>query len=185
MALWRRLRAAGAASVLNGTWVLPVTDDHKALFAQLAETTRGQGGSATVFETTAMAQEEEEAIVARFQADRAREYDELAERSRGFLAEIEKETQLRKFTFAELEEIEDDLNKLSAWLAKIKARDFFPNARMQEANATLEDCGAALHVFAEEVYAREGVGARAEDETDPSSPNLERSRKRREEPRHG
>ncbi len=162
VALWRRLRAAGAASVLNGAWVLPVTDEHKALFAQLAETVRGQSGSATVFATTAASEEEEQTIVARFQADRAREF---AERSGEFLAEIEKETRRRKFTFAELEEIEDDFNKLSAWLAKIKARDFFPDARLQEANDALETCGTALRGFAEAVYAQEGVVAAPDGNT--------------------
>lgn len=169
-ALWRRLRAAGAASVLNGAWVLPVTDEHKALFAQLAEIVRGQSGSATVFATALDAQDEGEAIVARFQADRAREYEEFAERSCGFLVEIEKETELRKFTFAELEENEDDFNKLSAWLAKIKARDFFPNTRMQEANEALETCGAALRSFAEAVYAQEGVVAAPDGNTGALDP---------------
>ncbi|MEG3805158.1 Chromate resistance protein ChrB, partial [Aerococcus mictus] len=68
-------------------------------------------------------------------------------------------TRLRKFTFAELEEIEDDLNKLSAWFAKIKTRDFFPDARIQKATEQFETCGTALTAFAEEVYAHEGVNA--------------------------
>nr|WP_298272623.1 Chromate resistance protein ChrB [uncultured Bradyrhizobium sp.] len=147
---------------------------------------RAQGGSATVFATTATSEEEEQTIVARFQSDRAREYDEFAERSGEFLAEIEKETRRRKFTFAELEEIEDDLDKLSAWLAKIKARDFFPNARMQQANETLETCSTALRTFADEVYAHEGVVDAAEGSTgslDPDAPNS--SLKKRGGPRHG
>ncbi|MCS3730957.1 MULTISPECIES: Chromate resistance protein ChrB [Bradyrhizobium] len=186
VALWRRLRAAGAASVLNGAWVLPVTDEHKLLYAQLVEIVRAQGGSATVFATTATSEEEEQAIVARFQADRAREYDEFSERSGEFFAEIEKETRRRKFTFAELEEIEDDLDKLSAWLAKIKARDFFPNARIQAAKETLETCGATLRTFADEVYAQEGVVDATEVSTgslDSDIPNS--SLKKRERPRHG
>lgn len=186
VALWRRLRAAGAASVLNGAWILPITDAHKALFAQLAETVRGQNGSATVFATTAISDEEEQAIVARFQTDRAREYDELAERSGELLTEIEKETRRRKFTFAELEEIEDDLDKLAAWLAKIKARDFFPNARMQEAIEMLETCGTALRRFAEAVYAQEGVVAMGEGNTSPLDPDpLGSSLKKRGGPRDG
>ncbi|OJU34884.1 MAG: hypothetical protein BGN99_25045 [Alphaproteobacteria bacterium 65-37] len=167
VALWRRLRAAGAASVLNGAWVLPVADGHQALFAQLAEMARGQGGAATVFTTTATAPEEEDAIVARFQADRAREYDEFAERTGNFLAEVERETQLRKFTFAELEEIEDDLEKLTAWLGKIKARDFFPNTRAQEASDTLEACGTAQRAFAGAVYAQENIATSPDDNADP------------------
>jgi hypothetical protein len=186
VALWRRLRAAGAASVLNGAWILTVTDEHKLLYAQLVEMVRAQGGSATVFATAATSDEEERAIVARFQADRAREYDEFAERSGEFLAEIEKETRRRKFTFAELEEIEDDLDKLSTWLSKIKARDFFPDARMQQANETLETCGTALRTFADAVYAQEGIVDAADDRTgssDTATPNP--PLKKRGRPRDG
>ena len=185
VSLWRRLRAAGAASVLNGAWILTATDEHKLIYAQLVDMVRGRGGSATVFAAAAISEVEDQAVVARFQADRAREYDEFAERSGEFFAEIEKETRRRKFTFAELEEIEDDLDKLSAWLAKIKARDFFPDARMQQANETLETCGAALRNFANEVYAQEGVvdAADGTGALDPGIPNS--SLKKRGGPRDG
>ena len=186
VALWRRLRVAGAASVLNGAWILPVTDEHKLLYGQLVEMVRAQGGSATVFATAATSENEEQAIVARFRADRAREYDEFAERSGEFLAEIKKETRRQKFTFAELEEIEDDLDKPSAWLAKIKARDFFPDARMQQANERLETCSTALRTFAEAVYAQEGVVDPAEGCAglpDPDTPNS--SPRKRGGPRNG
>ena len=165
------MRAAGAASVLNGAWVLPRAEGHAELFAQLADTVRKQNGSATVFLVQAMSPIEQETLISRFQTDRAREYDEFAERSRAFLDEIEKETRLRKFTFAELEEIEDDLDKLSGWFAKIKTRDFFPNARIQKATEQFETCGAALAAFAEEVYAHEGVNAPAENDAGPLDPN--------------
>ena len=171
VALWRRLRAAGAASALNGAWVLPQAEGHAELFAQLADSVRKQNGSATVFLVQAMSPTEQETLITRFQADRAREYDEFAERSRGFLDEIKEETRLRKFTFAELEEIEDDLNKLSAWFAKIKTRDFFPDARIQKATEQFETCGTALTAFAEEVYAHDGVNAPIECDADPLDAN--------------
>lgn len=147
---------------------------------------RSQAGSAHVFVTTAMTEEEEEAIVARLRADRAREYDEFAERCGGFLAEIKKETQLQKFTFAELEENEDDFNKLSAWLIKIKARDFFPSKRLQESNDTLETCGTALSVFAEAVYVQEGIAPPEKVQSSPLASNTsDSSPKKPKGPRHG
>ncbi len=164
--------------MLNGAWILTATDDHKALYAGLVEMVRTQGGSANVFVVTAVNEEEEQAIVARFQADRAREYDEFAERSSEFLAEIEKETKRRKFTFAELEEIEDDFDKLSAWLAKIKARDFFPGARMQQADEILKTCDTALRTFADEVYAQEGIVDTNDGGTGPLDPDTPNSSKR-------
>ncbi len=156
VALWRRLRAAGAASLLNGAWALPAQSEHVALFQQLAETARGEGGQAAVF-TAQSADGDDAAIMERFRTDRAREYGEFDQRCAAFLAEIDKEQRLEKFTFAELEEIEDDYQKLAAWLAKIEARDFFPGEQKTLARQTLTQCESARVQFAETVYAREGL----------------------------
>jgi hypothetical protein len=77
--------------------------------------------------------EVKETIIQRFQADRAREYEEFTERCTALLEEIGKETRAEKYTFAEMEESEQDLDKLARWLAKIQARDFFPDERRQQA----------------------------------------------------
>ena len=155
VALWRRLRAVGATSLLNGAWVLPATDIHAALFQQLADTARAQGGQASIFNGHVAGGDE--GVIEQFRADRAREYGEFDQRCAAFLAEIDKETGLEKFTFAELEEIEDDFGKLAMWLAKIGARDFFPGEQMALARKTLETCERARDRFAETVYGREGL----------------------------
>lgn len=160
VSLWRRMRAAGATSVPNGAWVLPASNEHNRLFTDLAEAVRSHGGHATVM--VARAAEEDGTIVAHFHSDRAREYAELRERCRGFLDEIEKERAAGKFTFAELEELEDDYDKLAAWLGKIRARDFFPGEVGALADGAVRDCAAARDAFAQAVYAREGLDAAEE-----------------------
>lgn len=158
VAMWRRLKSAGAASLLTGTWVLPASEGHAAMLAQLADTVRGQGGSAVLFTGRQVDKVTSEEVMARFRAGRAREYDEFATRGDGLLAEIAKETAAEKFSFAELEEIEDDLEKLTVWLAKIVARDFFPNERRDQATALLATCRETTRGFAETVYDCEGAG---------------------------
>ena len=155
VALWRRLRAVGAASLTNGAWVLPATVEHAALFQELADMARAQGGQATIF--NGHVTDGDESLIERFSGDRGREYGEFGQRTAGFLAEIDKETGLEKFTFAELEEIEDDFQKLATWLAKIEARDFFPGEQRTLARKTLETCERARDQFAETVYGREGL----------------------------
>lgn len=155
VALWRRLRAAGAASLEHGTWVLPESEAHAALFADLAETVRQQGGSVSIFVGNVVHGDDD--AIARFRADRAREYDEFDTRANALLAEVAKETAAGKFMFAELEEIEDDFEKQRAWLAKIDARDFFKNARSEQAKGKLAECGEALQAFSRSVYENEGA----------------------------
>ena len=157
VALWRRLRAHGAASLLNGTWVLPRTAAHTKFFCHLAETVQAQGGRAFVLPVADAAPDTDAEITARFRADREREYHELAERCDAFLAELHKETAAAKFTFAELEENEQDLDKLTGWLARIRARDFLPAHRDREPRDRLADCQRELETFSQSVYLAERV----------------------------
>jgi len=157
VALWRRLRAIGATTMVNGAWVLPDTDTHTAFFEQLREVILGQGGTGFILNIPDSSPEVDETIVQRFRADRAREYDEFAERCTAFLDEIGKETGAGKYTFAEMEEGEQDLEKLARWLAKIHARDFFPDEHRQQSAAMMARCRSALDGFSQAVYIAEGV----------------------------
>jgi hypothetical protein len=156
VALWRRLRAAGATTMINSAWVLPETPSHGELLSQLQDGVVQRGGTAFVLRVPAAA-EADETIVAHFRADRAREYDEFAERCTALLDEIGRETGAGKYTFAEMEEDEQDLEKLARWLAKIQARDFFPEERGQQAAAMLVRCRSAVESFSQAVYAAEGI----------------------------
>ena len=163
VALWRRLRGIGAAGLLNGAWALPYAPAHAEFLEQLRQIVHTQGGTAFVLTVSLASPEVNEAIVRRLCADRGREYDEFAERCAAFLGEIDKETTAGKFTFAELEEGEQDLDKLARWLAKVQARDFFPDERQPQSAQMLERCRVVLEGFAWAVYATEGVQAPAED----------------------
>ena len=151
------MRGSGAVGIVNGVWALPHSDKHAELFSSAAVKVRDQGGRATIFSAAPLDAGEADALVAQSRADRAKEYDEFTERADAMLAEIKKETRKKKFTFAELEEIEHDLEKLTEWLAKIVARDFFPDTRIKEAKAHHATCAAKLRVFAGRVFAAEGV----------------------------
>jgi hypothetical protein len=157
VALWRRLRTIGATTVVNGAWVLPDTVPHVKFFEQLRTNILAQGGTALVLVVPASPPDVHEAIAARFRADRGREYDEFAERCAALLDEIGKEANAEKYTFAEMEESEQDVQKLARWLAKIKARDFFPDGRAQRSEELLALCRRTVEGFSQAVYAAEGV----------------------------
>jgi hypothetical protein len=101
-------------------------------------------------------QPEERYILEQMRADRDEEYNEFCERCDALIGELERETGHEKFTFAELEETEEDLQKLENWWGKINTRDFIGGNRRQEALDKLEFCQTAYRNFASEVYARKG-----------------------------
>ena len=157
VALWRRLRAAGATTMINGAWVLPETEPHADFLGQLRDVVLQQGGTVFVLRVSVSSPEVHDTIIRRFQADRGREYDEFAERCAALLDEIGREGNAGKYTFAELEESEQDLEKLARWLEKIQERDFFPDERAEQSAAMLVRCRGAVEAFSQSVYTAEGV----------------------------
>jgi hypothetical protein len=157
VALWRRLNAIGATGMVNSAWVLPHTTSHAEFLEQQLETVRKHGGDGFVLTVSPTSPDVNEVITRRFRADRSREYDEFAERCTAFLGEVAKETRAEKFIFAELEEAEQDLEKLTRWLAKIQARDFFPDERLPQAEEMLRCCRDALSEFSQGVFTAEGM----------------------------
>ncbi len=156
--VWRKLRAAGALGLQNGVWVLPHHPEQVQFLEELLDTIQSQGASGQIFTVSALTEAIEQDILARFCADREEEYVEFLERRLEFLAEIEKESKKQKYTFAELEENEQDLQRLSNWLEKIQKRDFVGGEKAQEASKALEECCTAFEVFSTEVYNRQASG---------------------------
>jgi hypothetical protein len=170
VAAWRRLRAAGATMMVNSAWVLPDTPLHAGLFRQLRDGIAAQGGTAFVLSVPVSAPELAQEIVRRFRADRGQEYDEFTERCTALLQEIGRETSGGKYTFAELEEGEQDLEKLARWLVKIQERDFFPDDKGQQSAALLARCRSAVESFSQAVYAAEGLQEAGDRTAGPPAP---------------
>ena len=151
------MRSAGAVTLQNGVWLLPQQTAHESFLRGLLEDIRTQAGNGLLLTAQPLAPTQQEALINQFQAERDREYVEFCERCADFYAEIAKETAKQKFIFAELEENDDDLKKLTTWLQKIQARDFFTGSRAAEASAALEQCNAAFQSFSLAVYQHEGI----------------------------
>jgi hypothetical protein len=150
--VWRRMRAAGATGMDNGVWILPYTNEMEKFTVELQTYVARQGGSSQIFFANTLNPVTEEEILERFRLDRDQEYSELKEQCQDFLADLEKETHNKNFSFAEYEENEQDLNKLEGWLVKIQRRDIVGENQAEEAAHLLEQCRQALQEFATQVF---------------------------------
>ena len=155
--VWRRLQQAGAINLQAGAWMLPHAPEHEQLLKKLLAELEQQGGSGFFLEAVAPNEGIQAGLIERFHGERTKEYQEFGERCQEFLQEIEKETHAHKFTFAELEENEQDLLKLTRWLRKIQQRDFFPGPAGREAHESIVRCRHALQTFTITVYEQEGL----------------------------
>jgi len=155
--VWRKMRAAGALGLQNGVWILPQTSGQKQLVEELSVYIQEHGASSYIFRVSSLNEMVEKDILDLFRADRDEEYIEFCERCDALLTELKKETSQEKFTFAELEETEEDLHKLKNWLGKISARDFPNNQKRKVAEDKLELCHEAHQEFANKIYAGQGL----------------------------
>jgi hypothetical protein len=157
--VWRRLQQAGALNLQGGAWMLPHRKEQEQVLQTLLSEMEQQGGSGFYLEARAPSEVIQAGLIERFQGERESEYQEFGERCQQFLAEIEKETRAHKFTFAELEENEQDLLKLAQWLRKVQQRDFFPRSDGEFAQERLAHCRQTLQAFTLTIYEQEGLPA--------------------------
>jgi len=155
--VWRRLRGAGSTSLQNGVWILPRNTENTIFMERLLAYVKQNEASGQIFLVQGLNQAIEDDIISRFKADRDQEYDEFLEQCEELIAELQKETHHQKFTFAELEENEQNLQRLRKWLAKIQKRDFFKTQKSQEAIITFQNCRQMLQSYTRQVYAQEGI----------------------------
>ena len=93
-----------------------------------------------------------DSVVAQARTSRAEEYAEISREAEQFLAHAEREREHRELTFAELEEIEEDLGKLRRWAEQVHARDHFTAPEATTVAELLGRCEQAVAAFLEEAY---------------------------------
>ena len=153
--VWRKMRSAGAIGLDNGLWLMPNNETAQSIMQEMDAYVENAGGECKTFYSNSFDEKTENSVVEKFLQDRAEEYAEIKEQCADFLAELDKETQRKNFSFAEYEENEQDLDKLVKWLQKVKARDFLSSPHGVEAEEWLKKCQDSFEAFAEQVYANE------------------------------
>lgn len=162
IALWRKLKALGAVYLQSGVCLLPKTDEHVRRLKVLENEITAMDGESVILETVGLDRGQEDKVIARFSAERNEAYVELISRCDDFEGEIARERGSGKFTYAEVEENEEDLTKLRAWLDKIVRLDFYGAPLRADAEERVARCATLLDDYAREVF-------EAQDENRPGT----------------
>ena len=155
--VWRRMKASGGVSVQSNAWVLPNSARNEQFLNEMRSFIQAQGGRAFIFTVKGLDPESANSIMETFNSSIDREYAEFFDGCQALLSEIEKESGLKKVDFSDLEEIEEDMQKLTSWLRKIRARDFFKSPKGDSADSLLGQCRKELRTFEKAVYVNEGL----------------------------
>ncbi|MCW2874305.1 MAG: ChrB protein [Streptomyces oryziradicis] len=153
-AVWRRIKGLGAIYLQNSVAALPRTVANERAMRVLRKEIIDMDGTAHLLGTDVLAGEAD--VIAAFNAARNDEYEEIIDRCKDFLAGVEKEYVAEHFTYAELEENDEDLTKLKNWFEKVRARDVLSASGRAETVEALEHCEQVLEDYAARVYLEEG-----------------------------
>ena len=154
--VWRKIRGLGAIYLQNSVAALPASSAAERSLRLLRNEIVEMGGTAYLLESEALSGQAE--IGAAFNAARDDEYEEIVDKCEDFLGQVEKEYTANHFTYAELEENDEDLVKLRNWFAKVQARDVLGASGSEAVRAALSRCEQKLDEYAARVYAEEGEG---------------------------
>ena len=153
VAVWRELRRVGAVPAASGAWTvpdLPAFTDALAVVRSLAE---GGGGSVAVLAATSYGDDDIAVLRDAFLAARVDEWNEFLADCAKFDAEIDREVAKQKFTFGELEEEEQSLERLRRWHRDLLRRNISELDEAVEAARALEAATAKLAAYSEQVFA--------------------------------
>lgn len=164
VALWRKLKGLGAVYLQSGACLLPMTDDHRRALKVIEKEIADIGGEAILLESAALDRGQSEKVIARFRSDRDEAYKELLDRCDDFEAEIAKEIAANHYSYAEIEENDEDLKKLKVWFDKIGKLDYYGASLAGEAKKRLVRCEALLDSYANQVFALQDENQSSADE---------------------
>jgi hypothetical protein len=154
--VWRRIKSLGAIYLQNSVAALPASPANERSLRKLRREIVDMSGTAILLAAAALAGEAE--VRGAFETARNEEYAEIIDKCEDFLRQVQKEYDENHFTYAELEENEEDLVKLKNWFAKIVDRDVFRADRRPSTERALETCEQSLEAYAARVYAEEAEG---------------------------
>lgn len=152
VAAWRSLKKLGAVNIQQSMWVLYQNDDNYSALQKICEDIEANNGEVLLMESVFINERHEQKVISYFNNARDLEYKEFIEKCEDYFKELKKEIAIEKFTFAELEEEEEELEKLLSWYKKIEVRDLFYATERDRAKENLEEVKKVFEDYSDMVY---------------------------------
>jgi hypothetical protein len=154
MAVWRELRRSGAIPLGQAVWAIPDLPAALPLLKRLTGLVEGANGTLLLLAVTGFGGGDVSRLEQLYAAAREEEWAEFAADCGKYLAELDKEDRLGKYTLAELEEEEEQsLDRLRRWYRELRSRDVLGITATTDSARSLKQCEERFEAYAERVYA--------------------------------
>lgn len=153
MAVWRELRRSGAIPLGQAVWAIPDLPAALPLLERLTGLVKGANGTLLLLAAKGFGAGDVSRLEQLYAAAREEEWAEFAADCGKYLAELDKENRLGKYTLAELEEEEQSLDRLRRWYRELRSRDVLGITATTDSATSLKQCEERFEAYAEHVYA--------------------------------
>ncbi len=157
VAVWRELRRVGAVQLGQGSWALPSSPLFDGYATAIVELVGQHDGEVYALASSAADEATDGKLRRVYDEARRAEWVEFLSECGKCLAELEKEIRNQKFTLAELDEEEQNVERLRRWHRELRSRDLFNSVPEAEVQPALDACATALDDFTDLVYAAVGL----------------------------
>jgi hypothetical protein len=154
VSVWREVRRSGALQLHQSVIAFPDSEPFRHAVARIRAAVDEAGGSALALRAEPVDAADEERLRSAWNQARADEYGELVSESEKLVVEIDSEFAKQKFTLAELDEEEAELDKLKRWYERIRGRDVCGCERAGDAEAALAGASEAVARYTAAVFDR-------------------------------
>ena len=170
MAVWREVRRSGALQLQQSVVAFPDGEPFERAVARIRAVVDEVGGSVVALRAEPLDAADDARLRAAWNQARAEEYGELISECGKLVDEIDEEFAKQKFTLAELDEEEAELDKLKRWHERITARDVCGCDRAGDAETAMEQASEALARYTTAVFDRTHGDAEIEHDL-PAEPS--------------
>ena len=163
--VWRDLKRLGALYLQQSVCVLPRLGATHAELEKVRNKIDEMGGSANLLALPKQDPAQQTRLIQGFRNLASEQYKKIAEEcEKTVIAEIDVEILRKRFTLAEIEELEQNLDKIRRWHAAVRERDWFdaPGRRLVE--ATIAQASRKLPAYVVRVHRILNTGRPAGEE---------------------
>ena len=157
VAAWRALKQRGAVLLGPGLYVLPDAPDQRAALTDLAQRIADGGGSAITLTAGALTAEDERALALKYQAARYDDYRQVIKSAHKLFDHIGREEASHDYRFAEVESLEEELNKVRRQLDLVLERDSERLPQREEAVSAVRAAEERLQQYLDNAYREENT----------------------------
>jgi hypothetical protein len=154
VAVWREVRRSGALLLQRSIVAFPDDDGFRRAVERFRVLVGEAGGETLALRAEPLGPLDAQRLLATWNEARSAEFAELRSECAKLEVEIEHEFAIEKFTLAELEEEEAELDKLVRWGERIAARDIHDAPGGEQARDALAAARAALERYTAAVFER-------------------------------